>query len=276
MNSRFDYDREFDYDPELLTEVSPVVDALSSVVLPEQMMLVGAQCRDLLHSRFVGGPPLRRTNDTDVAIAVPDWGQFISLREKFDSVGDSGHRFRINGVITDLIPFGEVEDPPGASSHPPGHVVMNVHGFQDAFDRADRLPALEGVFIKIPRVEGYAVLKTHAWLDRSAYGEYKDAADLALAVYWYAENTDRLYDEANIWALERHDHALVPAAAALLGSAMRQGVGSYERDVLSTRLVDANIDLLAHHFGVGKPGWPTTEATRRPIVAALFEQLTSE
>jgi predicted nucleotidyltransferase len=252
-----------------------VVDALSSVVLPEQMMLVGAQCRDLLHSRFVGGAPLRRTNDTDVAIAIPDWMQFVSIREKFDTVGDSGHQFRINGIITDLIPFGGVEEPLGASSHPPGHAVMNVHGFQDAFERAQRLPMLEGVSIKIPRLDGYAVLKTHAWLDRSANHEYKDAADLALAVYWYAQNVDMLYDEANIWALEHHDHELVPAAAALLGAAMRQGLGAYERDVLSTRLVSANIDLLALHFGVGKPGWPTTEALRRPLVTALVEQIVS-
>lgn len=276
MNRGLDVDREFVYGPELLIEVTPVVDALSSVVLPEQMMLVGAQCRDLLHSRFVGGAPLRRTNDTDVAIAIPDWMQFVSIREKFDTVGDSGHRFRINGIITDLIPFGGVEEPLGASSHPPGHAVMNVHGFQDAFERAQRLPVLEGVSIKIPRVEGYAVLKTHAWLDRSAEREYKDAADLALAVYWYAQNTDVVYDAANAWALELHDHELYPAAAALLGAAMRQGVGTYERDVLRARLVSANIDLLALHLGVGKPGWPTTEALRRPLVTALFEQIVSQ
>jgi predicted nucleotidyltransferase len=170
-----------------------------------------------------------------VAIAIPDWMQFMDLREKFESVGDSGHRFRINGIITDLIPFGDVEEPPGSSGHPPGHAVMNVHGFQDAFERADRLPVLEGVSIKIPRVEGYAVLKTHAWLDRSANHEYKDAEDLALAVYWYAQNTDMLYDEANIWALERHDRELEPAAAAPLGAALRQGVRAYECDVEGRR-----------------------------------------
>jgi predicted nucleotidyltransferase len=61
---------------------------------------------------------------------------------------------------------------------------MNVRGFQDAFARADHLPVVEGASIKIPRIEGYAVLKTHAWLDRSENGEYRDGEDLALAVYW--------------------------------------------------------------------------------------------
>lgn len=100
---------EFSYSPELLAEISPVVDALSSVVQPEQMLLVGAQCRNLLHSRLIGGEPQRRTNDTDIAIAIPDWRQFVELREKFDVVGNSGHRFRINGILTDVIPFGGVE-----------------------------------------------------------------------------------------------------------------------------------------------------------------------
>jgi predicted nucleotidyltransferase len=53
----------------------------------------------------VGGAPLRRTNDTDVAIAIADWSEFVHLRERFDPEGDSGHRFRINGIVTDVIPF---------------------------------------------------------------------------------------------------------------------------------------------------------------------------
>lgn len=267
---------EFDYSSELLGEISPVVDALSSVVRPEQMLLVGAQCRNLLHSRLVGGAPLRRTNDTDVAIAIPDWTQFRDLRERFDSVGDSGHRFRINGILTDVIPFGGVEEPQGASIHPPGMSAMNVHGFQDTFARADHLTLDDGVSIRIPRVEGYAVLKTHAWLDRSAYGEYRDGGDLALAVYWLSTDVDMLHLEANIWALERHDHELRDAAAALLGAAMRDGLSTDEQRVLSIRVASANVDLLAHHFGVGKPGWPTADATRRPTVVALYHQLTAD
>ena len=266
---------EFSYSPELLAEISPVVDALSSVVQPEQMLLVGAQCRNLLHSRLIGGEPQRRTNDTDIAIAIPDWRQFVELRVKFDVVGNSGHRFRINGILTDVIPFGGVEEPAGASNHPPGDSIMNVHGFQDAFARSDHLALAGGVAIRIPRVDGYAVLKTHAWLDRSAYGEYRDAGDLALAVYWFSTDIEMLYRDANVWALERHHHELRDAAAALLGAAMRDGLSASEQRVLGTRVASANIDLLAHHFGVGRPGWPTTDATRRTTVVALYDQLTT-
>jgi len=266
---------EFNYSRELLAEVAPVVQAISDVILPEQMMLVGAQCRNLLHSRLVGGAPLRRTNDTDVAIAISDWHQFDQLCDRFDPEGKSGHRFRINGILTDVIPFGDVEVPQGTSSHPPGDVTMNVRGFQDAFVRADQLTVADGLSIKIPQVEGYATLKTHAWLDRSADGEYRDGPDLALAVYWLYMDTDLLYHEANIWALELHSHELRHAAAALLGSSMRQGLSADEQDALSTRIATANVDRLAHNFGVGHPGWPTTDAARRPMVVAMFDQITA-
>ncbi|WP_236734260.1 hypothetical protein [Mycolicibacter kumamotonensis] len=246
---------------------------MSAVVPAEQIMIIGAQCRDLLNWRLGDGPPLRSTNDTDVAIAIQDWQVFENIRDRFPPLGDTGHRFLIGSVATDVIPFGDVEEPPGLSSHPPGHQVMNVHGFLDSFQRADELPLSSGICIKIPRAEGYAALKTHAWLDRSQNYEYRDGPDLALAAYWYVSDLDLLYRDTHQWALERHDHDHYGAAAALLGAAMRDGLSSEECGVLSRRVEVADRDLLAHHFGVGKPGWPDADSTRRPIVDALFEQL---
>ncbi|ODR03678.1 hypothetical protein BHQ16_22420 [Mycobacterium shimoidei] len=72
-----------------------------------------------------------------------------------------------------------------------------MHGFTDAYQRADHLPISGGVHIRIPRPEGYAILKTHAWLDRSAWHEYRDGPDLALAIFWYVEDLDRIYDKEN-------------------------------------------------------------------------------
>jgi predicted nucleotidyltransferase len=262
-------------DLDLLALVAPVVEALSPIVADDQIMLVGAQCRDLLHWRFGCGPPPRSTNDTDVAVALRDWDQFVSLREQFPAIGDSGHRFLIGGTVTDVIPFGDVEAPSGTTSHPPGKDVMNVHGFTDAYQRADELPVSEVVRIRIPRAEGYAVLKTHAWLDRSASYDYKDGSDLALAAYWYGQDLDCLYQDTNHWALDLHDYDLYRAAAALLGEAMRNGLSAEEFAALTTRVAGADRDLLAEHFGAGAPSWPRTGSSRRPIVDALFNQLTS-
>jgi predicted nucleotidyltransferase len=261
-------------DRERLAAVEPVVKALSTIVPAEQIMLVGAQCRDLLHWRFgCSGAPPRSTNDTDIAVALRDWDQFVRLRERFPTIGDSGHRLLIEGIPTDVIPFGDVEAPPGMTSHPLGKEVLNVHGFRDAYERAHELPISEGFCIRIPRPEGYAILKTHAWLDRSASYEYKDGPDLALAVYWYAQDAERLYEDQNQWALDLHDFDLHRAAAALLGKDMRNGLSLDEFAVLANRIAGADQDLLAQHFGAGRASWPTTGPRRRPLVDAMFDQL---
>jgi predicted nucleotidyltransferase len=262
-----------DCDGRLLATVEPVVTALSAIISTEQIMLVGAQCRDLLNWRYGCGPPPRSTSDTDVAVALQNWDHFNEIRERFPPVGDTGHCFLIGGIPTDVIPFGEVEAPPGKTSHPPGKEVMNVHGFMDAYQRADELPLPGGLSVRIPRTEGYAVLKLHAWLDRSADRNYKDGPDLALAAYWYAQDTDRLYEEENFWALELHDYEILRGAAALLGADMREGHSPQEFAAVASRVKSADRDLLARHFAVGKPTWPATGPTRRPIVDALMDQL---
>lgn len=262
-------------DRSLLATVEPVVAALSGIVPAEQIMLVGAQCRDLLSWRFECDAPRRSTNDTDVALALQDWDQFAKIREQFLAIGHTGHRFLIGGIPTDVVPFGDIEAPPGISSQPPGSEALNVHGFSDVYQRADRLPISDGVHIRIPRPEGYAILKTHAWLDRSARYEYKDGPDLALAVYWYAEDLDRIYAEGNVWALDLYNFELRLAAAGLLGRDMRNGLSQEERAVLTSRVDDADRDLFAHYFAVGVTNWPGADAERRPIADALFDQFAS-
>lgn len=263
-----------DYDPALLAWVTPIVTALADIVPTEQLMLVGAQCRDLLHWHCCRGVPPRATNDTDIAVALNNWHAFEAIRASFPAVCNTGHRFMIAGCAVDLLPFGEVESPVGTTRHPPGNESMNVHGFTDAYLRADVLGLPGGLTVRLPQPPNYAVLKLHAWLDRSAYHEYRDGPDLALAVHWYAEDLDRLYAEQHQWALRRHDFDLRTAAAALLGHDMRASVSPLETVVLATRVTEADHDLLAEHFGVGQPGWPATAGTRRPLVDALLDLLT--
>lgn len=206
-----------DYDPVLLAWVTPIVTALADVVPAEQLMLVGAQCRDLLHWRFCRGVPPRATNDTDIAGTLNNWDHFEAIRATFRALGSTGHRFLIADRAVDALPFGEVESPTGTTRHPPGNQLMNVHGCTDAYLRADVLPLPGGLTVHLPQPPNYAVLKLHAWLDRSADHDYKDGPDLALVVHWYAGDLDRLYAKPDQWALRRHDFDLRTAAAALLG-----------------------------------------------------------
>jgi|GEM_PF-1365591 len=262
------------YDPALLAWVTPIVTALADIVPTEQLMLVGAQCRDLLHWRYCQSVPPRSTNDTDIAVALNNWDNFEAIRVTFPAVGSTGHRFLITDRAVDVIPFGEVESPTGTTRHPPGNDLMNVHGFTDAYLRADVLPLPGGLTIRIPQAPNYAVLKLHAWLDRSTDHDYKDGPDLALTVHWYAGDLDRLYAEPHQWALRRHNFDLRHAAAALLGHDMLAGLSPTEAAVLATRVTEADHDLLAMHFAVGQPGWPAIAAARRTLVDALLSQLT--
>lgn len=263
-----------DYDPALLAWVTPAVAAIAHVVPAQQLMLVGAQCRDLLHWRYCRDVAPRATNDTDIAVALKDWAHFEAIRAAFPSVGDAGHRFVIADRPVDIIPFGEVESPTGTTQHPSGNKLMNVHGFTDAYRRAELLTLPSGLIVRLPQPPNYAVLKLHAWLDRSADHNYKDGTDLALAVAWFAGDLDRLYAEPHQWALRRYDFDLRAAAAALLGHDMRVSVSSPGAAVLASRATQADYDLLAEHFAIGQPGWPTTAAARRPLVEALLSQLT--
>lgn len=265
-----------DYDPTLLAWVTPVVAALTAVVPAEQLMLVGALCRDLLHRRYCRDVPPRATNDTDIAVALNNWDGFEAIRVSFPPAGSTGHRFLIAGRAVDILPFGGVESPVGTTCHPSGNEFMNVHGFTDAYLRADVLRLPGGLTVRLPQPPNYAVLKLHAWLDRSADHEYRDGPDLALTVRWYAEDLDRLYAEPQQWALRRHDFDLRTAAAALLGHDMRGSISPPEAAVLARRVTEADRDLLAEHFAVGQPGWPSTAAIRRELVNALLDQLTPD
>jgi predicted nucleotidyltransferase len=51
----------------------------------------------------------------------------------------TGHRFLIGGIPTDVVPFGDIEAPPGMSSQPPGKEALNVHGVTDVYQQADKL-----------------------------------------------------------------------------------------------------------------------------------------
>ncbi len=120
---------------------------------------------------------------------------------------------------------------------------------------------------------GYAAAKLGAWLDRSEWGESKDAADLALVAYWYAESEhvhNRLYEtsEGNrILSVEEFD---VPRAAAhLLGVDVVATIGRERADELLERW-PGDVDFLVRAFvlrvGVN---WPGDTNRRRALVDAL-------
>jgi predicted nucleotidyltransferase len=98
----------------LIDPVARVVEAAlaaTAELSPGGVMVVGAWCRDILHSALGHTFATTATRDLDLALALSSWDAYRALGAAFPRVGDTGIRFRIADADVDLLPFGEVEDP---------------------------------------------------------------------------------------------------------------------------------------------------------------------
>lgn len=94
-----------------------------------------------------------------------------------------------------------------------------------------------------------------AWIDRSAWGNDKDAPDLALATYWYQRSPEvenRLYDtDEGLELLEAADFDPEVAAARVLGLDVEHLLSPSNVTDLRRRWSRLDLDLLASRFKVG-------------------------
>jgi predicted nucleotidyltransferase len=106
---------------------------------------------------------------------------------------------------------------------------LSVWAFEEIYAASLPLGLPRNYSIQIPTVPGYAAAKLGAWLDRSAYGEFKDATDLALVLHWYDESatiSDRLYDtDAGQAILQQHGFDAQLASTHLLGNDIATVIG---------------------------------------------------
>ncbi|GAA1316953.1 hypothetical protein ACFSWE_15945 [Leucobacter albus] len=241
-------------DSRLFDELTSVVDALvrETGIDPGQILVVGAGCRDIMHSALGHPFTLRGTSDTDLGIAVADWTMTKSIERSFPRTGHTGIRYIIEGMPVDIMPFGEIEDPAGISTPEPRGSEIVVFGFNDVYQNAGRLLLPTGTQIRIPSVPGYAALKLRSWIDRSPSGEDKDAKDLAIVTFWYRESQsilNRLYGTAQgIEVLESVGLDVPLAAAQLLGADAASQLSPAGRADLIARWVETPQELLARHF----------------------------
>ncbi len=238
-------------DHRLLDDVAEAVHELATRagVDPVGIMLVGARCRDAIHSALGRTTPTRQTDDLDLGIAIASWRQFERIRETFPSIRDNDIAFRIADLPVDIVPFGTVaEDPRGVTRPSPREEDIVVFGFQEVFDRAVPLKLSSGESIRIPQPEGYTLLKVRAWVDRAP--DDKDAKDLAIALDWYAESDivhNRLYGD-DIHVAESYGFDLAQGAARLLGREVRRQLDSRDADDLARRFADLDSRRLAQEL----------------------------
>ena len=170
----------------------------------------------------------RATEDTDVALAVPDWDGFRRVREAL-IVSQAfrpdrrEHRLWLGDQGVDLIPFGGVERRDRSIAWPPeGAEVLNVAGFVEALATAVSVRLPGGLVFRVASLPALVLLKVWAWKDRRYTAPGKDAADIWMLLRAYAEagNEERLYSsEAEVLTTSGFD--LEEAGAWLLGKDAR-------------------------------------------------------
>lgn len=266
-----------DVDPALLDLADRVCVRLlveSETLMPSDLMLVGAHCRDILWATQGQNVQLRTTDDVDFGVALANWVAYDDLTSRLEPAGDTGIRFQVEGVPTDLMPFGPIEKPVGEVTPQGRNESMSVWAFQEVFDHADQLTLPRAGTIRIPTIPGYAALKLAAWLDRSAGLEYKDAADLAVAMQWYSDSEamiDRLYaDDAGTDILVRYEVDTSRGAVHLLGQDVAELIGSERCDELRHRWPGDRATLLPVEMNLPPAtGWPPDTGRRIGLLNAL-------
>ena len=251
----------------------------SESLTARDVMIVGAWSRNILHRALGHTFATTATQDIDLALALASWEAYRELSAAFTQVGHTGLRYRIAGFDVDLLPFGDVEDPEGVVDPPSRDVPVSVWAFGEIFAASLPLALPLGVDARIPTVAGYAAAKLGAWLDRSVDHETKDAADLALALYWYAEShevQERLYaTSAGNETLIAEELDVQRAAAHLLGIDVAELIGPLRQSELLARW-PGDAELLIANLQVrGEPAWPGDLTRRRELVDALTRGLTT-
>jgi predicted nucleotidyltransferase len=241
---------------------------------PDDLMIVGASCRDILHAALGYEFPLRGTTDVDVAIALPSWPPFEELTQQLQPAGDNGIPFLVQEIAVDLVPFGAVENPVGSVMPARRDADMNVFAFSEVFAHARHLPLAPDLVVRIPDPAGYCALKMSAWASRSADSEFRDGADIAAVIYWYAESPvieERLYrTEEGIPILLAAEMDLRLAAAELLGRDLALLIGAERTEELAARWspkVRSRLPAALGHETL--PGWPADRQRREAMVEKL-------
>ncbi|MEU8607728.1 hypothetical protein AB0C29_06985 [Actinoplanes sp. NPDC048791] len=263
-------------DPDLLLLPDTVVTRLlrqSSSLQPEDVMIVGAHCRDILRSASGQDSGLRTTEDVDFGLALADWAAFDELTKELEPAGNTGIRYQVADVPTDLIPFGDLEDPSG-TIRPARREPINVWGFSEVFQTSRPLPLPHAGTIRIPSIAGYAALKLVAWLDRSAWGAYKDASDIATVLHWYSELPEiaaRLWDTDHGVDILVEEKSVYPVAAArVLGQDIAEAIGSARLAELAARWPGPRADSLYAEMNMTNTFlWPRAVEDRKLRVQAM-------
>jgi predicted nucleotidyltransferase len=224
--------------------IRQVVNAAQSQGL--RLFIVGAQARDLLLQYALDLPIRRATNDIDFGIIVESWDEFTRLRnaliatKKFQAHKTMRQRLaHESGLLIDLVPFGDLEEPSGQIAWPPDFsIVMSTVGFREAYDNSITVRIADDLVVKVASLAGLALMKIVAWDDRRFE---RDAQDIGLIMKHYLNtgNEDRVYSEqGDSFDLLNDDFDYDKASARMLGRDLGRLLNVSSRPIVERVLVE--------------------------------------
>lgn len=249
-----------------------IIEEVSVYVPSDHILIIGAACRDILHVTHTNKVPARATKDVDLALAISSWDVVHELRARFPGRRTAWQKIRIGQVDVDLVPFGEIEDPPGLVATDE-KVEFNVAGISEVFDHSTIYALSNGMEVRLPTKSGLAALKLHAWLDRHPDAVYKDASDLAVILSWYEDPSDHLYDRDYP---EHFEYGVTDVMAAYaLGADVAKVLGPVGASLLAERFKGEDeiaLERFAHYLTAQENSHPFDRRLQQ--VAALLDSLT--
>jgi len=208
---------------ELLEKLTGFFDSIES-----EFYVIGATARDMILSGIHKQVSARKTNDLDIAIAIPDWSKFQDISESlckiegFEKSKMQAQRFFYKTHYQlDIVPFGEIAKANRMIYWPPEESqAMSVSGFTDVVKHALEISVDDSFVIHVATLPGIFILKLNAWNNRNIETN-RDADDMAFIISSYLEiNEQRAVDE-NYDLYENDDFTTFNAGAALLGRDMK-------------------------------------------------------
>lgn len=224
---------------ELLEKLTGFFDSMES-----EFYVIGATARDMILSGIHKQVSSRKTNDLDIAIAIPDWSKFQDISESlckiegFEKSKMQAQRFLYKTHYQlDIVPFGEIAQADKMIYWPPEeNQAMSVSGFTDVVKHALEISVDDSFVIHVATLPGIFILKLNAWSNRNIETN-RDADDMAFIISSYLEiNEQRAVDE-NYDLYEDDNFTTFNAGAALLGRDMKA-------------ILQANAEILEEFVGI--------------------------